>query len=73
MTRKTKARPKEFVLEDVRPGVRQVRKRESWEAGTVKAERIHATRCTVCLKDIGEEPFVEVEGVPKYEKHLRGE
>ena len=73
MSPKAKAPPKEWVIEPVRPGVFQVRKRETWEAGTVKAGRTHDTTCTVCLRHIGEEPFVEVEGVPKHEKHLRGE
>ena len=42
------------------------------EIGTRKAEAIHDAICTACFKPIGTELFVEVNGEPKHEKHLRG-
>ena len=73
MTRKTKAPPKNYVLDTIRPGVFQVRRKDIHEGGTVKADRYREAVCTVCITNIGDEPFVLVNDEPKHEKHLRGE
>jgi hypothetical protein len=70
--RENKRPPSTWVLEHPASGIGQVRAIEHRELGTRKAEAIHDALCTACYTPIGTEPFVEVNGEPKHERHLRG-
>ena len=73
MSARTKPAPSTWVLESPSPGIGQIRKVDHREVGTRRAQKIHDTICTVCLKPIGTERFIEVNGVPKHERHMRGQ
>ena len=74
MTERTKRAPSPWIVEQLTPGVGQVRAIDPGrEDGTRKAEQIHDTICTACFQMIGTEPFIEVNGAPKHARHMRGE
>jgi hypothetical protein len=65
---------KPYVEEQLadRPGVYRIRPVQVAEQGRVDAERTRNALCSACLKRIGDELFVRIDGAPKHYRHVLG-